>query len=169
MSMISGQCDELRRIADKDTVPYEASDAMYLAADTIWELRCKLAGVVDQREKITELEAENAELREERDIYRGLFNLTTQPDRYVQVMDENAKLRAERDYLLMNSNPTATELRRVRRAWKNDRDENAKLRELVRDMCDLLPHADWPSTECDDRASACIDQAIELGIGVKDD
>jgi len=44
--------------------------------------------------------------------------------------------------------------------------ENAKLRELVRDMCDLLPHADWLSTECDDRASAYIDQAIELGIEV---
>ena len=42
--------------------------------------------------------------------------------------------------------------------------ENAKLRELVRDTCNLLPHADWPSTECDDRASACIDQAIELGV-----
>lgn len=44
--------------------------------------------------------------------------------------------------------------------------ENAKLRELVRGMCDLLPHADWPSTECDEKASACIDQAIELGIEV---
>ncbi len=31
----------------------------------------------------------------------------------------------------MNSNPTATELRRVRRAWKNDRDKNAKLREFA--------------------------------------
>lgn len=44
--------------------------------------------------------------------------------------------------------------------------ENAKLRELCGDMCDLLPHADWPSTECDEKASACIDQASELGIVV---
>jgi len=47
------------------------------------------------------------------------------------IIAENAKLRAERDYLLANSNPTATELRRVRSAWKKDRDENAKLREQV--------------------------------------
>jgi len=50
---------------------------------------------------------------------------------YEKLESENAKLRAERDYLLINSNPTATELRRVRSAWKKDRDENAKLRELV--------------------------------------
>lgn len=44
--------------------------------------------------------------------------------------------------------------------------ENAKLRELCGGMCDLLPHADWPSTKCDEKASACIDQAIKLGIEV---
>ena len=57
-----------------------------------------------------------------------------------QLKAENAKLRAERDYLLANSNPTATELRRVRSAWKSDRDENAKLREQVVQLKD-----DWES------------------------
>lgn len=51
---------------------------------------------------------------------------------------ENAKLRAERDYLLINSNPTAAELRRVRSAWKKDREENAKLRELIADVHEAL-------------------------------
>ena len=53
-------------------------------------------------------------------------------DAIYDMVDENAKLRAERDYLLINSNPTAAELRRVRSAWKKDREENEKLRELVR-------------------------------------
>jgi len=61
---------------------------------------------------------------------------------------ENAKLRAERDYLLMNSNPTATELRRVRRAWKKDRDENAKLRELVKAFWWCTENFDMPC-KCD--------------------
>ena len=56
------------------------------------------------------------------------------------IIAENAKLRAERDYLLANSNPTATELRRVRSAWKKDRDENVKLMEQVVQLKD-----DWES------------------------
>lgn len=62
MSMISAQIDKLRLIADKDTVPYEASDAMYQAADTITELRgALLVASVDYRH----LQAENAKLREQ--------------------------------------------------------------------------------------------------------
>ena len=51
-----------------------------------------------------------------------------------EALEENAKLRKERDRLLMNANPTANELRRVRAAWEKDRAENAKLRELVREL-----------------------------------
>ena len=115
MSMISAQCDELRKTADElqgfmdnahnytwsglfSTLHY-AQQRLRGAADTIWELRCKLSGVVDQQDEIERL-----------------------------------------------------------------RDENDRLRELCGETCDLLPHADWPSAECDDRASACIDKAIELGI-----
>ena len=62
-------------------------------------------------------------------------------ERIVRLEDKRDKLRKENDYLLMNANPTATELRRVRRAWKNDRDENTKLRELIRDYDKCLDTA----------------------------
>ena len=78
MSMISAQIDELRAIADKDTVPYEASDAMYQAADTIWQLR----------DDLQRTNAENAKLRGEynkMDVWHSK-ELTA-------AMDENAKLR----------------------------------------------------------------------------
>jgi hypothetical protein len=79
MSMISDQCDglrdlacELRKLANgpvNEGFPareklFESADAMCQAADTIWELRCKLAGVVDQRYEIERLKAENAKLRD---------------------------------------------------------------------------------------------------------
>ncbi|MBR3160108.1 MAG: hypothetical protein IKF14_13575 [Atopobiaceae bacterium] len=51
-----------------------------------------------------------------------------------EIETENIKLQATKSYLLMNSNPTTGELRRVRIEWKKDRDENAKLRELARDL-----------------------------------
>ena len=97
-----------------------------------------------------------------------------------EALEENAKLRAERDYLLMNSNPTATELRRVRREWKNDRDENAKLRELATETirlmqangpdCGLCKHYDecWTGEAMDYSPSGCVicNEARELGIEV---
>ena len=85
MSMISSQCDELREKAkllrghvDGLSAPYvipstkelmaltmlDSADRMERAADTIWELRCKLAGVVDQSDKIERLKDENTKLRE---------------------------------------------------------------------------------------------------------
>lgn len=50
-------------------------------------------------------------------------------------MDENAKLREERDYykaLWEHAAVTDCELRRVRSAWKENRKQNAKLRETLR-------------------------------------
>ena len=50
---------------------------------------------------------------------------------------ENAKLREERDnYKALWDHATVTdcELRRVRAAWKEDREKNAKLRELAREL-----------------------------------
>ena len=64
--MISAQCDELRNLAlwlDDEFYDAEASKVRQ-AADTIWELRCKLAGVVDQQGEIERLKNENARLRE---------------------------------------------------------------------------------------------------------
>ena len=80
MSMISAQCDELRDAADElqnlienghnytwsgfySTLRY-AQQRLRGAADTIWELRCKLADVVDQQGEIERLKNENARLRE---------------------------------------------------------------------------------------------------------
>lgn len=84
MSMISAQCDELRGMADElamvtkaihSGVPAstwrgmtyvfeDSARSLRRAADTIWELRCKLAGVVDQCEEVERLKAENAKLRD---------------------------------------------------------------------------------------------------------
>ena len=80
MSMISTQCDELRKTADElqdlvdkghnytwsgfySTLHY-AQQVLRRAADTIWELRCKLAGEVDQQDEIERLRDENDRLRE---------------------------------------------------------------------------------------------------------
>lgn len=85
MSMISAQCDQLRErakelcsLAPDPAVPYlvpstketmalamrSAASEMEDAADTIWELRCKLADMVDMRERARVAEAENEKLRE---------------------------------------------------------------------------------------------------------
>ena len=68
--MLSGQRDTLFVIADalEDEYPSFAREVRY-AADTIWELRCKLADMVDMRERARVAEAENAELRK---LARGL-------------------------------------------------------------------------------------------------
>ena len=92
MSMISSQCDELREKAkllrghvDGLSAPYvipstkelmaltmlDSADRMEQAADTILELRCKLAGVVDQSDEIERLKAENTELRRLVRTYRA--------------------------------------------------------------------------------------------------
>ena len=86
MSMLSAQCDELRNLAGDGSVEFVAgpirADVLRMAADTIWELRCKLNdeqdGNVKMREQmefdrqmsrsraklIDRLKAENAKLRE---------------------------------------------------------------------------------------------------------
>lgn len=85
MSMLSNQRDTLLVMADalEDEYPSFAREVRR-AADTIWELRNKLAGTVDQSERITELESENASLR---GAVQGLGELC---DKYKV---ENAKLR----------------------------------------------------------------------------
>ena len=84
MSMISAQCAELRAMAESVglAVP-KAATLMMEAADTIWELRCRLVDAEDRVRKSGELcklcerEAENAKLREQvraawRCIHSGL-------------------------------------------------------------------------------------------------
>ena len=73
MSMLSSKCDRLRETAIRveiflegctDAIPMDTHEQLRSAANIIWELRNKLDGVVDQSERIAELEAENAKLRE---------------------------------------------------------------------------------------------------------
>ena len=75
MSMLSAQCDELREVATRYdelqvgavkavTMPSNMGSILREAADTIWELRCKLSDMVDERERARVAEAENAKLRE---------------------------------------------------------------------------------------------------------
>ena len=53
---------------------------------------------------------------------------------YMRLFDKNAKLREERDHykaLWEHATVTDCELRRVRAAWKEDREQNAKLRDRI--------------------------------------
>ena len=105
MSMISAQCDELRVMAESVGLEVpQAATLMMEAADTITELRGALQVASVD---YRHLEAENAKLREERDYYKALWEHATVTD---------------------------CELRRVRAAWKEDREKNAKLRELCADI-----------------------------------
>jgi hypothetical protein len=65
--MISSQCNKLRERATtlrqgRWSDGEDDATMMEQAADTIWELRCKLAGVVDQSDEIERLKAENVKL-----------------------------------------------------------------------------------------------------------
>ena len=80
--MLSAQCDELREVATRYdelqvgavkavTMPSNMGSILREAADTIWELRCKLSDMVDERERARVAEAENTDLRElVRDMWR---------------------------------------------------------------------------------------------------
>lgn len=74
MSMLSAQCDELRIMANISELPDGVRLALRQAADTIWELRCKLNDEQDENTRLRSCltdAAENARL----------------------IMGENAKLR----------------------------------------------------------------------------
>ena len=52
MSMISAQCDKLRAMAESVGLAMpQAATLMMEAADTIWELRCKCADLMSEREE----------------------------------------------------------------------------------------------------------------------
>ena len=107
MSMISAQCDELRELATRYdelqvgavkavTMPSDMASILREAADTIWQLRCRLVDAEDRVRKSGELcklcerEAENRKLREQG---ARLF------DKTLELGTENAKLRElVRDY-----------------------------------------------------------------------
>jgi hypothetical protein len=83
MSMIGSQVDRLRERAEvlrRSRWPDGTDDARLMedAADTIWRLRCKLAGMVDMRERARVAETENVKLKE---LVRALDWCTENPDR----------------------------------------------------------------------------------------
>ena len=76
MSMIQAQVDELRSIAEQLDGRYGFGGivrAIREAADTIWELRCKCADLVDERERLRSCLSDDA-------------------DNARQIMGENARL-----------------------------------------------------------------------------
>lgn len=89
MSMISSLIDELNKSADEwnNSNMFELARMCREAADTIWQLRDDL-----QRTN-AKFNAENAKLREERDMYRDLVGMMDHPDLNAQLQAENAKLR----------------------------------------------------------------------------
>jgi CRISPR/Cas system-associated protein Cas10 (large subunit of type III CRISPR-Cas system) len=54
-----------------DAIPMDTHKQLRDAANTIWYLRCKLADMVDQRDEIERLKAENTELRRLVRTYRA--------------------------------------------------------------------------------------------------
>lgn len=83
-------------------------------------------------------------------------------------LDENAKLREERDYykaLWEHATATDCELRRVRTAWKEDRKQNAKLRQIAARMWPMATRAKRCTFADRLKLRAEID---ELGIEVEE-
>lgn len=95
MSMLSAQCDELRIMANISELPDGVRLALRQAADTIWELRCKLNDEQDENTRLRSYltdAAENARLimGENAKLRRDLEEANSQAE---EVCIENAKLR----------------------------------------------------------------------------
>lgn len=104
------------------------------------------------------------------DFERELWVLFNQSDwfagsEYRKLQAENAKLREERDYykaLWEHATVTDCELRRVRAAWKEDREKNDKLREsleratgIIADICGECPVSRYEWLSSDGCAEKC--------------
>jgi hypothetical protein len=185
MSMISSQCDRLRERAatlrqGRWSDGEDDATLMERAADTIWELRNKLSGVVDQQDEIERLEDENARLRS---------CLSDDAENARQIMAENAKLvdvlheveaEAVHAYHCLQQDcvTTANSSEHFFKKWWHaececDRlkAENAKLRGLVRDMWfwHYEGHIDSESQERQMKhIDGVLDRMRELGVGVSE-
>lgn len=204
MSMISAQCDELRNAADELDERAKAygplahnvlSPMLRSAADTIWEMRNKLAGTVDQSEEIERLK-EQVHWLKKGDVLHVLtdqeFADQQKREREMQASiaaleEENAKLDCIRrslhaDVLWLGGiiHRQRKQLAEVQGAPERRNDENAKLRELVRELwegyndprCEECHLKDTPT--CVDcpicaREAAVIDRMRELGVEVPGD
>ena len=130
MSMLSAQCDELRNLAGDGSVEFVAgpirADVLRMAADTIWELRCKLNDEQD----------ENVKMREQMEFDRQMSR--SRAELIDRLKAENAKLREDLSkWERLAAGIDLPEYPVTQFKPKDLERENAKLRELVRDM--------WPS------------------------
>lgn len=159
MSMLSAQCDKLREMAvelrthgtfvgfggltSTDPLMLKSATLMCEAADTIWELRCKLSGMVDERERARVAEAENVELREllakARDPQR--IGGQADPSSFAYAIEQ---LREFRWQHATNDEEAIPYINNVVAAHER---ENAKLREL----CEMF--AEYVSQ---DRCEGCV-------------
>lgn len=147
MSMISSLIDELNKSADEwnGSNMFELARMCREAADTITELRGALqVASVDYRH----LQDENAKLREQ-------IHWLKQGDILHVLTDQEYIDQSERERLMQVSIDALDK-------------ENAKLRELVRDMhraiCGLVVLGDDYAGEYEDRLCALDDRMRELGV-----
>ena len=176
MSMLSAQCDELRELATRYdelqagavkavTMPSNMGPILRYAADNIWELRCKCADLMSERE-------EYVWTREFMDRMAKHCGTKDCPSlvSYVEGLEaENDKLREELDAAKQDLQVFSANLARLGA-------ENAKLRELVRDYERCTMHADCSRCEYDGKLSThcplspCFpdaDELRELGVEVE--
>lgn len=174
MSMLQAQCDELRAMAESVGLAMpQAATLMMEAADTIWELRCKLADMVDMRERARVAESENAKLWEELAKARDPQRIGGQadPSSFVYAIEQ---LREFRWQHATNDEDVIPYINNVVAAHER---ENAKLRELCGELwngymdppCEECPLKGLPA--CADcpicaREAAVVARMRELGIEV---
>ena len=154
MSMISMQVDRLRDRAMRveiflegstDAIPTDTHIQLRDAADTIWELRNKMCGMVDARERARVLESENAKLRAERDEWhRVAVSKQDIIDHMRDARADNAKLRELAHdmwrLLLATGNDDLVLSVAVNGVVK----EVIDAEELAKAMCDLgIEETDW--------------------------
>ena len=120
--MLSAQCEELRAMAESVGLAMpQAATLMMGAADAI-----------------DRLDADNAKLREERDMYRDLVGMMDHPDLNAQLQAENSKLRDLCEWLLNPYRLGAVTGEGVDRQWCRETYDGGsyRLRELGTEVDD---------------------------------
>ena len=124
MSMLSDQCDELRRLADGQASYRDARDAMLRAADTIWELRNKCAVLRDENERLEQ-------------------EMMTRCGECVAMLDCDECLRADADHKARKA--LAYENERLRDELEDERTENGWALEFMNRMGEKVRCSDATS------------------------
>ena len=165
MSMLSAQCDELRAMAESVglAIP-QAATLMMGAADTIWELRCKCADLMSEREEYVW----TREFMDRMAKHCGTKDCPSLVSYVEGLEDENARLRE----VVSDGEESARLILHESRALQA---ENDMLWDLVLDYEHCTMHADCSMCEYDGKLSThCplspyfpdIDELRELGVEV---